>query len=349
MIFRRKKLKKAQTVEHNALITLVFASAVILLFIIAGGLFASYLKSKWEDNTCRTTVIANSEVRGNTVSKFFSDDEKIAAQCPRDEDETISYSQVKGRSDASAVVGYNIMQNIAEKMSNCHYRYAGDINITPFANSEGVYCGICNKVAFDEKIKEVDFGAIDNSGEVKRGVIVDFYSYLINSKDPGSKQYYSEYLFGYKKAKNTKTSLSDEFSNVNLNNDFTQAAKSKVGNFNVKTLDIDIDTSKEYFVTHLVFKSKNGYDKYFDELGKDSKLKTIGCGIAAVGLVGLSPFTGFTSLAIGAGVMTACYGGTTAFAFANSDVPTIRTTTIIPVEDISKCTMVYGLKTREEV
>ncbi len=351
--------KKGQ--EQNSLVVLILALVLFVVLLSGAVAFSMYFKNKWSDSTCRTSVIANSKVRAGGVTKWFSNDENIPVSCPRGKDWEISYASVKGKTGSDVTVAYNVMTKVAEEMADCHYKYAGDMDIIPFENENGKYCGICREISFDEKIQSRDYGS-----ESGKGIIDDFYSYLMNSKMKSTNQYYSEYIFGYVKEETSKEKV-DMKDKIKLDMDYAKDNldpevynKLKGLNLNdISRFDIPINTSEKYYVAHVVLKGKNNFNDFIGELGENRREKTLGCGVVGALLAAAiitTPLTGGMSvglvvggLGIGGGLMTTCYGGLSTFFTGNKELASYRVTTIIPTSSLDNLGCIpYGLDKDEE-
>jgi hypothetical protein len=363
---RTYNFKKSQ-VEIDTSLNLILLLVIFLVLLIITGAIVVFFNSKWSTNTCRTTVIANSAIRGSTLNKVLSSKEKIAIHCPRDKDYEILYNSVKGRTGTSTAIGYNVMNEIAKRMVDCNYRYGGDLEISPFENDDGRYCGICGKISFDEKIQKTDFGYEKDNKKII-GVVPKFSSFLLNAKDVKPKQYYSEILYRYKKQVSSDVNFEKELDlgTINVNDPelkLTADQKRRIESLQSQIgdssgFDINIDTNKEYYISHVVFKGKNipTLTGIMNEFTKGSGAKTALCGIASLALVATVVPSGGLSLlglGVGAGALTTCYSGSSLgmFIFKNKNdpVPVFRITTLIPVDELDnfRCTTVYGLAKKE--
>lgn len=353
--------KKKSQVPVEKLIGLILLVVIIVTILLILPNIIKFFSSSWSSNTCRTTVVANSYVRGGTLASVLSSRERVAIHCPRDEDYEITYNSVRGRTSTSTVIGYNTMDEIARRMVQCDYRYAGDLEIAPFENNNGIFCGLCGKVSFDDRIQRTDFGYVEE-GVKKLGVIPDFYSFLLNTKDRKTKQYYSEILFGYKKDVVNDVEFGREFglgslteSNVDLGPQRSRITQIFNDLDDSNKFDIGIDTKREYYISHVVFKGSNirTLGGLMDEFSKDSAAKTALCGIASVALVAAVVPSGGLSLVglgVGAGALATCYSGSSIKLFnlklERQQVPVFRVTTLIPADELEdfRCTAVYGLE-----
>jgi len=335
--------KKGETTEQAGVIDMTVLIAITVIFLVVGGAIAVVLPKAWKQNDCRLSVIANSKYRVKQFLLFGEEQEKIPINCPAMPDETIKYRDVKGKTSSTVALRYNIMDIVADDLYECHYRYAGDLNISPFRSNSGVYCGICKTINFDDKIQSFDF---TNDGDINKGVIPKFYTYLLNFKIDKTKRYYSEFLFNYKKESDSINLFSNEFGLTG----------------NDKNMDINIDTKKSYYVMHLVFKGgrelKNNKNWYFGESEvngqKVADAKPTECGkyVQAISRtnkkdIGMGPYA---LDAINGASLISCEGSVSGFMWEdgedNNKLPSYRVTTIIPVDEVDTigCNVVYGLK-----
>jgi len=321
------KLGKKGFTEQDIVLVLVIALVLLLILGSWSGAFGAWFGGETAKEKCRLSVLANSEVRFRDVSfsgAIFGtgeNDEKIAIDCPAEPPMEITYSDIRKKttSGSAGAIKYALMGVLANELKECHEMYAGDVEgIVPFGEEKKTYCGICRKeVFFDDKIqKEVN-------------TTNNFYTYLMNTKMPKTDEYFSEFLYDFKKTSDERVEFNSFFSGQ--------------GGF-----DLDINTSRKYYVVHLVVKDERSMDNF-----KNAAVDSAGtCGAlsggVAVASVILAPFSAGTSLLIGAAIggasMMACVGQNVAHA----DRDYTRLTTIIPVDEFSQLQCEpYGLEERD--
>lgn len=325
------KLKKRGFTEQDIFIAVVVAVVVLVIVANFSGVFAGWFGGKTLEESCRLSVLANAKVRYSDYLLFGKAKERIAINCPSKEDLEITYSDAKEKTltGSTGAIEYSIMRLMAEELKECHYKYAGDIDgLIPFANEENNYCGICRKISFDEKIQETDF----NSG-AGTGKLNNFYTYLVNAQMDRSTQYYSEYLYDYKKIDEGGV---EEFGSIFESSD---------------VYDLDVDTTKEYYVMHMVIKDSRSWKELKKYLGNDNTACVgLGGAIGATGAI-LAPASLGASLVVGGivggAVMLACKST----QIMNKEHDFLRFTTIFPVEEFNgnsiNC-IPYGLEKQNE-
>jgi hypothetical protein len=352
------KLSKKGLIEHTELLELLIILAIIVVMIVYAGYQVFYTKKNVVSQECISTMMMNSKTRFNdiSVSGLITGEgkelERAAVICDSLPDLNIKYSDVKSKSNTKAAMKYYIMKLIAEDMRSCHHRYIGDVpDAVPFSNKDGVYCGVCRKFSFDYELKR-EFNI--NSLNQKSEKIDYFMTFLMNTKIPATKQYYSEYLYGFNKGTSERIDFIDYVKQKYENEEGKPLTADQIAA--IQKWDFTIDPSKDYYVMHFIIK---GDDKVADALQKDKQDIQIKAGVTAgvcatakiVTLVSAS--TGQLYVTLFSGALTlGCYAGavSTVWSFFN---PTetegqtmIRYTTLMPVENLKdmKCSRVYGLE-----
>ncbi len=345
----RRKLKKKGYTEQDIFIGIALSIVIMLVLAVFAGKFAGWFGSKTNDEKCRLSIMANSQVRSRELlGRLGSADEKIAVSCPSKELLEIDKKSMSAMTatGSTGAIKYAIMETMAEEMRNCHYRYAGDIDdLNPFTADEGTFCGICREVTFNDNIQELDMGGHDSSGKSDSNFIDYFSTYLFNTKMENSNQYYSEYFSGYKKE---TTGQAADLSEVFNTDDSINKAEFK------------IDTTDEYYVTHLVIKGKKSIKKYFTtyygyDFSEDVKTCSIGAavggGLLFIGLM-VAPIpgtrVGAVALASGAIAGTGALGCIGYFAkqtYTESDNPYMRQTVLLTKKQFVNLGCIpYGLE-----
>ncbi|MFT4304311.1 MAG: hypothetical protein ACMXYG_07125 [Candidatus Woesearchaeota archaeon] len=348
------RLKKKGYSEQDVFLAVSIAVIVLLVLIIFAMNFSTWFGRKSNDETCRMSVVLNSEVRtANIMGRWGNKDERVSINCPSKSDLEISTSEMRKitRTSSPGAIKYAIMSTFADEMRTCHYRWAGDMNdLSPFAEQKGgIFCGICRKISFSDDIQRMDFAGYDIFGNLNPNSINHFSLYLYNTKMPNSNMYYSEFFTGEKRQSLGSVNSIGEVLNVN-DDSFDK-------------LDFLIDTTETYYVTHIVVKGENYITNFLsnyydlDSLSSDAadcaKYSAIAGSaiflsvlfipkvnvIAAAGLAGTMAVTG------GAG----CIGYLVTKTYRNMDMPIIRQTILMTPDQIlqSQC-VPYGLS-REEI
>jgi len=326
-----KRLRKKGFTEQDVFLAVAFAVIILIVLASMSGLFVKWFGVTTLEESCRLSVLANAKVRYSDLLIVGKNKERISINCPSKEDLEITYSDASSKTHAgtTAAVEYAIMKMVAEEMRECHYKYAGDVEgLIPFANEKGNYCGICRKIGFDKKIKETNFGT-ESSPDI--GIVNSLYTYLLNAKMDHSTKYYSEFLYDYKKSTEERV----EFASL----------------FGSDQYDLDIDTSKDYYVAHLVIRDPRSWKEIEGYLKKDNeKCLALSGAIGVAGAI-LAPVSLGTSLAIGAAVGGAVMIGCKSTQVVNQDHDFVRFTSVLPVEDFNSdninCVM-YGLDKEED-
>jgi hypothetical protein len=339
--------KKKAIIELSMLAILLFVLVLLLVLLPFAGKFNKFVNKEVTDDECRLSLIANAKIRFpnpdlSAVVGQGKNEERIPINCKRLDDLNIEYSDLKSTTKAGRE--YQIMKNVAEEMVNCHYRYVGDVKeVAPFANNEGVYCGICRKISFDEKIqKDEDLSVVD-----------DLFTYLINSRMQTGNRYYSDYLYGYDKGTEANVEYSSVVKNY-LTSNYKSDEIDKLKNNGFEAGSLNLNTSKEYYVMHAVFKGENTIKKIFGRnLGKVSATTSF-CGALAVSLVPLflNPEPVVTKIvgAVGGIALLGCVGsGAYTIASLDEEMAVAKSTFIVEVDglDPNLCDETYGIEKQE--
>lgn len=192
------------TTQHIVILIVVIASfAIILFFLMRLG-----LGEMTEKEICHNSVVA----RGSSVLPG----ESIPLNCHREyvcitEDGTCE-NMTKPRKEKvdNKEEVYGVL---AEEMADCWWMFGeGGVNYVGSDYFSGMYCSICNQVAFDNSLQEEIFETETIDKE-------DFYNYLANENVSGMDLTYSEYLYGTKDITAIKSLLDEQnsvFGNINL-------------------------------------------------------------------------------------------------------------------------------------
>tara|TARA_Y100000034_G_scaffold14075_1_gene14692 strand:- start:1357 stop:2091 length:735 start_codon:yes stop_codon:yes gene_type:complete len=135
------KHKKSMTV--NALIIIIIALAAAIVLIIAASRFALLTKESADVNTCRFSVMLNSEVK----EKTFNILEDTSIQC-----DAIEYNVEPKHTEQDNVI------SIAQQLDDCWYKMgAGEFNVfgKDFILSQG-HCIVCSEFTVNNDIKVSD-------------------------------------------------------------------------------------------------------------------------------------------------------------------------------------------------
>jgi len=324
------RLRKRGFTEQDIFIAVVVAVVVLVIVASFSGTFASWFGGKTLEESCRLSVLANAKVRYSDYLIFGKEKERVSINCPSKEDLEVTYKDAKEKTltGSTGAIGYSVMKLMAEELRECHYKYAGDIDgLVPFANEENNYCGICRKISFDEKIQETDFGRGADIGNIS-----NFYTYLVNAQMDRSTQYYSEYLYDYKKTDEAEVTFDSIFSGSG-------------------SYDLDIDTTKDYYVMHLVIKDPRSWKEIKGYLGNDNaNCAGLGGAIGTTGAI-FAPASLGVSLVIGGVVGGAVMLACKSTQIMNKEHDFLRFTTIFPVEEFNgnsiNC-IPYGLEKENE-
>jgi hypothetical protein len=321
-LFHKKSMEKVQLV----VLLFILASIIILSgFALKFNLFAS------EEATitkCRLSMIANSKIRGDIITS--SAKEKIPVNCPMRPDLIIKKSDIDANSPAA--MKYNIMRIIADEQVITHFKTAADLNISPLSENDGIYCVVDRKISFDKAIKQdSDLDKINN-----------YFSYLMNTKKPKSAQYYSEYLYDFRKETADDVSLAQLAQTVIDASTADAKMKEELKNANLENIDFNIDTDKDYYSVHVIIKGSTFTTKYAkaDPYGTTSRF----CGAAAgflgglvAGMLMVPDFTVSKAVAlVGIGIISAC-GGSAAMSMKRygADNDYRRVTRLIAADDFA--------------
>jgi hypothetical protein len=329
-------LGKRGVIERQALLVLILIVIVFVVLLFFAQEFSTWVDTLGVTNKCRVTMSANAFVRfreGKTLDELMGGQdmhkERIPVECPRLQDLEIKHSAVKSLSGSKEAMKFNIMKMIAEEMRTCHYRYLGDMpNVLPFGAKEGRFCGICREFYFDDAIKK-DFNLNSKKDSEKLSNLMTF---LMNAKMSNPNVYYSEYLYGFKKTTSNRFTFQDL-----VDSKGGQVGESIPSEYKLNALDLTIDPSKNYYVVHIIWKSKNPMDRVIrEELDKKASRVTTAISTAVDSLLSgrLLSFVGDA---------TDAYASTFNWVDGklcgdNKDKKCtqhfIRTTTIVPAEEV---------------
>lgn len=238
---------------------MIVSAAIILIFLIGGLVFAGEFIFEADNAgdvaSCRGSMILNAYVRGAVLWEFWKKkDERVAINCPAEPELTISYSDVSQGVRTKEGIKNNIMKTIAEEMVTAHHKAIGDMhNAVPFRHEDGIYCLLHRKIKFDDTIqRDDDLDKIDT-----------FMDFLINQKSTSTNAYglfYSQYLYGYERETKGRQEFKQVVDSYMASDKVSEKIKAEVTGKSFG--NIEIDTSKEYDVMHIVVRGSTFAEKW---------------------------------------------------------------------------------------
>ncbi len=183
------------TTQHIVILIVLIASfAIILFFLMRLGLGEMTGKE-----ICHNSVVA----RGSSVLP----EESIPLNCHREyvcitSDNTCE--QMTKPKKEKVTTKEEVYEVLANEMADCWWMFGeGEVNYVGSDYFPGMYCSICNQVAFDNSLREEIFNTETIDKE-------DFYNYLANENVSGMDLTYSEYLYGTKDITAIKSLLAEQ-------------------------------------------------------------------------------------------------------------------------------------------